>query len=88
MRSGCLNFPSSSNFAIGDVLFTFYVMSMGALLAALIAILAILGVVIALILLTLATRSQPESGQAIRPLWIGRLAVRYFNHPPQVWSAP
>jgi len=63
-------------------------MSMGALLAALIGILAILGVAITLILLTLATRPQQGSGQAIRPLWIGRLAVRYFNHPPQVWSAP
>ena len=83
-----MRLSTKSNFDVGDVLFTFYIIGMGALLAALIGILAIRGVMIALILLTLATLPGQGSRTAIRPLWIGGLAMRYFNHPPQAWSAP
>lgn len=61
---------------------------MGALLAALIGILAIFGVLIVLGLHSLGAPSNLGRRIATRPIWIGRLALRYFNHPPQVWSAP
>lgn len=61
---------------------------MGALLAALIGILAIFGVLIVLGLHSLGAPSNLGHTIATRPMWIGRLALRYFNHPPQVWSAP
>lgn len=61
---------------------------MGALLAALIGILAIFGVLIVLVLRSLSAPANLGRRIATRPMWIGRLALRYFNHPPQVWSAP
>lgn len=61
---------------------------MGTLLAALIGILAIFGVLIVLGLHSLRAPANLGRKIATRPMWIGRLALRYFNHPPQVWSAP
>ncbi|WP_324073023.1 hypothetical protein [Sphingopyxis sp.] len=61
---------------------------MGGLLAALIGILAAFGVMIVLSLHALGAPIRIGFRIATRPMWIGCLALRYFNHPPQVWSAP